>query len=473
MTLTIRFYDEAHTIISQTAFKVEGDSPGWTGSLATSPLTHHRETVAVPPHASQCTVVISSAGPPDAIGIYVVDDFMLSRTGPTNRLPQVLLRSPVDRPAVTEGALAGEQDWMQDGLRPAMAKIVMIGQTPQTKALAILDDDPLAHAEWRNRGEKSPAVTPGELLVAEWNEMHSVAVANTRSASYQKLPPGQYEFRVREESVLGVPTGVEAALAITVLAPFWEHSWFWAAVGGVLVISSVAGARYRASYKLRRAVERLQHQRELEQERLRIARDIHDDLGARVTEISMLSAMAPDHANFPQNARVDFDRISRMSRDLISALYQTVWAVSPENDNLYALGNYLRQMTSQLCEVAQLRCRFEIPALPREIQVSSQTRHNISMAVKEAVHNAIKHANSTELILRVAIDEGLLTVCVQDNGRGFRTEGRLGGSGLANMKQRMEAVGGDCLVESQSGQGTSVRLSLKIGTAKTNQHQAN
>ena len=467
MNLSIRFYNESKNIIGQTVFKVEGASPGWTGSLATSPLTHHRETVTVPRAASHCMVVISSAGPPDAVGIYVVDDFVLSRICASNSVPQVLLRTPFDHSAGTENASPGTQDWMPDGLQPGMAKTVMIGQAPQTKALAVLDEDPLGHAEWRNPIEKAPMVTPGDTLVAEWNEMHSVAVANLRSATYQKLPSGQYQFRVREETALGVPTGVEAVLGMRVAMPLWQQPWFWATVGTVLVLSSVAGARYRASHKLRRAVQRLQHQRELEQERLRIARDIHDDLGARVTEISLLSAMAPDQTSFPQNARADFDRISHMSRDLIAALYETVWAVSPENDNLYALGNFVRQMTSQLCEVAKLRCRFQIPALPRDVQVSSQTRHNIIMAVKEAVHNVIKHANAAELTIRVAFTEGLLTVWIQDNGRGFQAASQTDGNGLANMQRRLESLGGNCVIESQSGQGTSVHLSLRIETAQS------
>jgi len=153
-----------------------------------------------------------------------------------------------------------------------------------------------------------------------------------------------------------------------------------------------------------------------------------------------------------------------MSRDLIAALYETVWAVSPENDNLYALGNFVRQITSQLCEVAQLRCRFQIPALPRDVQVSSQTRHNIIMAVKEAVHNVIKHASASELTIRVAFTGGLLTVWIQDNGRGFQAASKTDGNGLANMQRRLESLGGNCVIESQPGQGTSVHLTLRIET---------
>ena len=191
-----------------------------------------------------------------------------------------------------------------------------------------------------------------------------------------------------------------------------------------------------------------------------IAHDIHDDLGARVTQISLLSAMSQDNPTFPEKARADFDQISQMSRELVSALYQTVWAVNPENDNLDALGNYLCQTVNQMCERTQIRCRFHMLDLSREVPVSSQTRHNISMAVKEAVHNVIKHAKASEVSINVTFDENLLTVSVQDNGCGFQPSGSFTGNGLTNMKRRLEDLGGSCIIESQPGHGTTVRMRL-------------
>jgi signal transduction histidine kinase len=195
---------------------------------------------------------------------------------------------------------------------------------------------------------------------------------------------------------------------------------------------------------------------------LRIAHDIHDDLGARVTQISLLSAMAQDNPTFPEKARLDFDTISKMSRELVSALYETVWAVNPENDNLEALGNYLCQMVKQLCERTPLRCRFHVSDLPAEVQVSSQTRHNISLAVKEAVHNIIKHAKASEVTIRMVFADGFLEVAVHDDGAGFLPAENIAGNGLSNMKQRLQNIGGQCFVESQSGAGTTVRLRLRI-----------
>src|SRR5258707_4043293 len=108
----------------------------------------------------------------------------------------------------------------------------------------------------------------------------------------------------------------------------------------------------------------LKQQQALDLDRLRIAQDIHDDLGAQVTQISLLSALAQGNASFPTEAREGFDRISCLCRELVSALYETVWAVNPENDNLDALGNYLCQKMQELCQPAQIRYRVDVSSLP-------------------------------------------------------------------------------------------------------------
>ena len=211
---------------------------------------------------------------------------------------------------------------------------------------------------------------------------------------------------------------------------------------------------------------RLRSERALENERLRIAQDLHDDFGARVTEISIASALAKKKPNLPETASADFDRISTLSRDLVTALYETVWAVNPENDNLDALGNYLCQMANHLCEQPQLPCRFRVMDLPSDIQVSSQTRHNIMMAAKEAIHNVIKHANASELILGVSFENGSMTISIEDNGRGFEVVPGPVGKGLSNMNRRLTDLGGTCEVRSQPGSGTKVILRLKLQNSR-------
>ncbi|HEX3720926.1 MAG TPA: sensor histidine kinase [Verrucomicrobiae bacterium] len=464
MYLGVRFSDEAGDQVAFKEFKVEGDSTGWTGTLEGSTLTHRREVMVVPPRATQWQVIISSAGPPSTVGIYVVADLVVSKLGANGQGAEVLMRDPIN------GAWDDNHEprgWIRDGLRPRMAKIVELGRDPKAKAFAILDDDPLGHAEWRNIKGSVPPVVAGESLLLEWNEVFSMGLGDMQSATYDKLPPGKYRFIVEESGPLGGPARAEVSLAVVVPVPFWQMPWFWATMGAAIVAAITMGVRYLAWRKMQRTMLRLRQQGALERERLRIAQDIHDDLGARVTQISLVSAMAQGDLAFPEKARAEFDRISRMSRELVSALYETVWAVNPENDNLDSMGTYLCQKINELCTQAQLRCRLHIGDLPQNIQISSQTRHNISMAVKEAVHNVIKHACASLVTVNVTFSDMLLTVSIQDDGCGFDA-GTPPGNGLVNMKRRLESIGGMCVIESSLGRGANVRMRLVVKSLEEN-----
>lgn len=461
MNLTVRFYDDAGDQVNQSIFTVSGDSPGWDGSLKTSLLTHRRETIVVPPMASRIFIVISSAGGPATVGIYVVDNLLVSRVH-TNGIPEVLLRSPFDSAQREYQDNYQPEGWIHDGTHPSMAKIVDVGKDPATTAFAILDNDPFSHAEWHNIMEFAPKVSAGDHLVVEWNEMYSIGMGGAGVAYYNSLPSGSFQFHIQETTAMGVPTGVESQLAVVVPKPFWKKPWFSGAIGLIVVLIIMAIGRYIVWQRTRQEMLHLRNQRALEQERLRIAHDIHDDLGARVTQISLLSAMAHSNQSLPEKARADFNQISQMSRDLISALYETVWAVNPENDNLDALGNYLCQMLNQLCEQAQLGCRLDIQDLPKDIQVSSQIRHNITLAVKESLNNVIKHAKATEVVARITFKKMLLDISIQDNGCGFKPMDNPAGNGLKNIKLRLEGIGGSSFIESGQGSGTTVHLHLLI-----------
>jgi signal transduction histidine kinase len=126
------------------------------------------------------------------------------------------------------------------------------------------------------------------------------------------------------------------------------------------------------------------------------------------------------------------------------------------------LGNYLFQIANKLCEKSESRCRFFADDLPREIVISSQIRHNICMAVKEALHNVIKHAKASEVAIRITFENSLLTISVEDNGCGFDTSQRISGAGLMNLRQRMKDIGGTCVIESTLGKGTTVCLRVEI-----------
>jgi signal transduction histidine kinase len=339
---------------------------------------------------------------------------------------------------------------------------VRSGQTKEDAeevALAILDDHPLGHADWGTAKVQGTKLTPGQKITFTWEEVYSIGVANYGQADYTKLPAGLYRFRMEELDLMGIPSRHSSSRLVIVPVAAWKTFWFWVAVG-VALIAVIAGVwRLAGAQKMKRHVQELERQRALEQERVRIAQNIHDDLGARVTEISLLSSAAqlkPDLS--AEEARSQFGSLSRLTNDLVRALYETVWAVNPKNDDLDSLTSFVCQLAEQMCSQAQLRCRMEIPELHSTIPVASTVRHNVIMAVKEAIHNVIKHGHASEVQIRMEESKGVFTVEVSDNGRGFDPATTAHGNGLENMERRLQSLNGDCSVTSRPGGGTKVKL---------------
>lgn len=377
MRVCVRFLGGTGDQVSETIFRVVGQSAGWTGNPETASFKHRRETIVVPPRATSFWVVMSSAGPPPTVGVYAITNLVV-KTQPANAAP-LTVALPWAFDAADPGMTAGgaPAGWMRDGLRPSMATVFESDTAPRTKGFAIVDDDLRGHAEWHTIKERAVPVTPGDSLVIEWDEAHSFGLAAPVEIPYANLPAGYYRFRINEMSVTGIPGEAETSLAIEVPLAFWRTPWFWVSVVTLLLAAGAGGWRYVSWRRRRLQLQRLEQHLALDRERLRIAQDIHDDLGARVTQISLLSAMAEGKTSLPEEARTEFGKVSQMTRDMVSALYETVWAVNPENDNLDALVTYLCQMSNQYCAQAQLRCRLEIPETPPGIPLSSQVRHNL------------------------------------------------------------------------------------------------
>lgn len=459
MRLCLRFLDRSGDQVGETTFRVSGQTEGWTGDLQTAAFSHRRETVVVPPDARSFWVVMTSAGPPAAVGVFAITDLVIRTASSDGAAPALSLTRALD------AAGGGPAGWMRDGLHPSMARTFERNSTRRTAGLAIVDDDQAGHAEWHTIKEMAMPVAPGDRLLVEWNEAYSLGLAGEVARQYVNLPAGYYRFRVNEISVMGEAGEGEVSLALEVPLAFWQTPWFWVSMITMAVAAALGAWRYTVWRRLRLQLLRLEQQRAVDRERLRIAQDIHDDLGARVTEISLSAAMAQGRADLPETARAEFGRVSQMTRELVSALYETVWAVNPENDNLDALANYLCQMANQLCSQARLRCRLEVPDLPPQAPLSSQVRHHLIMAVKEALHNVIKHAHASEVRLRITLAQSLLTIAVQDDGCGFDLPACRPGFGLANLKRRLQDIGGEVTVESQCGLGTTVSLRLPVVAA--------
>jgi signal transduction histidine kinase len=210
--------------------------------------------------------------------------------------------------------------------------------------------------------------------------------------------------------------------------------------------------------------EHTERQREMEEERARIARDLHDDLGATLTQIRFLSALESRDGQLPETTRHRMGQVSEKSREMVASLDEIVWAVNPANDSLPILANYLCHFAEEFFRSASIRCRLDVDDSLPPAPLTSEVRHNIYLAVREALNNIAKHSQATEVWLRIHWQPPGVGIAIEDNGRGFSPlSNGCEGEGLTNMRQRLEKIGGRFECESRPGAGAVCLLFLPIG----------
>lgn len=285
-----------------------------------------------------------------------------------------------------------------------------------------------------------------------------------RTATYNQLPPGRYVFEVDAADGDGRWTGTAARVPIIVEPVIWETAWFrgLAALAAVLATGGIALAVVRR--RTQRRIDLLERQSAVERERIRIARDLHDDLGASLTEIDLLGALAERSGPTTPEAADRLRSLRGKARETVMSLDEIVWAVNPRNDTLGAVADYLGGFAQQFFRSTATRCRLDIDPEPRDMAVESEVRHALFLAFKEAVNNVARHAGAEECRIGLATRDGDLTIQVSDDGHGFDplAAGFTAGEGLQNIRERLAAVGGWQRIESTPGRGTTVVLCLPL-----------
>jgi signal transduction histidine kinase/ligand-binding sensor domain-containing protein len=293
-----------------------------------------------------------------------------------------------------------------------------------------------------------------------------------RVADYGHLPPNDYRFQVIACNSDGVWNKTGAALDFTV-QPYFYQTRSFIVIMSVLILSGVGlTVRTIATRKYRRALARLEQQHAIEKDRARIAKDIHDDIGAGLTQITLLSELGRRETN-PAGAQ--WERISDAARDLTRSMDEIVWAVDPQRDTLASLIDYISAYSEDFLRTAGIRCRMDFPAAVPAMQIEAELRYNLFLALKETLNNIVKHAQASEVWLRLSLTPAAFTLAVEDNGHGFETNNggkaadsvdRLNsGHGLPNLRKRLEAIGGRCVMQSSPGKGTRIEMTVILHSA--------
>ncbi len=281
-----------------------------------------------------------------------------------------------------------------------------------------------------------------------------------RFAQYSRLPAGDYRFHVLASNNDGVWNTEGVSLAFVVAPFFWQTWWFVGACTLAAVGVVASGVRYTTRRRMQRELDDMERQHAVERERSRIAQDIHDDVGASLSRIAILSQTARNQLENTQSAVAVLSHIYGTARSVTRALDEIVWAVNPKHDTLDSLVDYMGRFAHDFLSAADVRCRLDLPVEVPSWYLSAEVRHNVFLTFKEALNNLVKHAEATEARVHIEVCENGFTIELKDNGRGLPEEASSGrvkfGNGLTNMRERMARIGGNCEFVSQAEAGTKI-----------------
>jgi signal transduction histidine kinase len=348
-------------------------------------------------------------------------------------------------------------------------------------------------AEWRHLYEYdiTPLLTPGIHVLAvevynSFNEAGMVlgmrvgleggkTIEVKTDQSWLLVPEGIYGWQKETVPVDGwrqskvmVPFGSEPWGKLDtidlvppvqpLIIPFWQQAWFQISVIVLCVVALVV------SFWL--MTQLMMHKKEKElllRERGRIARDIHDDLGLRVTQLVLQGEVAQSESSIGSEARAHFDKMCEEAREALRAMDEVLWAINPRRDTLREFATYVCGYAQKFLKNTPIQCVLDV-----EPEMSSDTfelplRRNLLLAVKEALHNAVKHSQATELQLKIRWQDKRLVLVLEDNGRGFDlAQTRPDRNGLTNMAHRMAEVGGRFQLTSAPGKGCRVEFDTPL-----------
>jgi signal transduction histidine kinase/ligand-binding sensor domain-containing protein len=298
--------------------------------------------------------------------------------------------------------------------------------------------------------------------LAGWSEDWSEA-GHDRSAVFSRLPPGAYTFQVTACNNYGVWNEQGDSFAFTVTPFFWQ-TWLFRILAGLFFLALVAGVvRQLSLRRVRQMMRRLEQEAALQQERTRIAQDMHDELGARFTQISLLGELSRKALVEPDKADDFLGQISRVAQIGVKSLDEIVWAVNPRNDTLPDLLDYTGQYALDFAASAGLQCRLDFPDAPPACEISGDIRHAVFLIVKESLHNVVKHAHATRVKIIFEVTQTEMHWRIEDDGKGFEPapENALD-DGLRNIRQRAAALGGRAQIRSFPGKGTRVTVLIPL-----------
>lgn len=297
-------------------------------------------------------------------------------------------------------------------------------------------------------------------------------VASGRALQFNYLPPGRYTLEVAARDHGGEWRGEMAKLEIVAEPYFWQRVSVQVAFGAIMVCGTALIARTSVHRRARRRLDQLERDHAVERERTRIAQDLHDDLGASLTRLNLLTQASSNPGE--GDASRNLADIRKVAVEITRSMDEVVWAANPRHDTLESLVAYLARFAQEMASAAGLRCRLRLPLDVPDMALTAEFRHNLFLATKETLHNVVRHAKATEMQIRLECDTkaGKLLLSIVDDGVGFDAAARLAesgprpgqahGNGLAGLRRRLAQLGGRFDIVSSPGAGTCVSFEVPL-----------
>lgn len=271
---------------------------------------------------------------------------------------------------------------------------------------------------------------------------------NQRRVTFATLDPGSYTFQVEAINGDGIPSIQPASASFIIIPPFWQRWWFVCLAIGT--VSAILWTLYR--YRIKKIVQ-------MERLRVRIAGDLHDDVGTNLSSIQVASQIMERQASLSEQDRTQLREIGAIATSTQEMMRDIVWMLNPKNDTL---DDFLLKMKEVAARLLQgMRYTFVAPDGRLLDKVSIEFKRNIFLIFKEALNNIVRHAEATEARIRVRQEGGTFSLEIKDNGKGFDIVHVAMGNGLSNIRRRAAQIGGSIEITSKKGAGTVVTLSVK------------
>ena len=338
-----------------------------------------------------------------------------------------------------------------------ITSLLIAGQTQPISALGEIEIAPLELGADKNQlqidfvalgfssGEGLRYQYKLEGASGEWSHL-----SDGRTVNFSNLAPGAYRFLVRATNADGVSSETPASLSFTILRPVWQRWWFMSISAALLGLVAYALYRYRVTRLL-----------QLEQVRTRIAADLHDDIGANLTTIAVLSEVVHQQIN-GASAMVEapISSIARLSRESVSSMSDIVWAINPKKDSLRDLTRRMRAFATDIFTSHNIDLEFQPHSADLDLKLGANVRRTVYLIFKEAVNNIARHSACEKASIAIHVEGARLVLRIADDGKGFDAATVSDGNGLQSMRRRAKESGGEVIISTNPPRGTTVTLRL-------------